>query len=288
MSRRGIGRAGRSLLVAAVAAWAACASPPPLIGPDVVAKVGGDEVPHAEFSRYLQQNLGESGAGLESEALSSLLDRFLEERLLVRLARERGLVTGVPEPAQAVEALLESDPAPPITETAIASYYAEHGEQFRVPEKVALRAIRTDDRAAAERARRELAAGADFAAVARRLSVDPSAESGGDQGELGRDELPPALSDVAFRLAPGKLSDILSTSAGFYLLRVERRLPERVPALAEVREEIRRRLLGARGDRAYARFVGEARSRYAVEVFDRNLPFVYGGEFPVSRPYENR
>jgi hypothetical protein len=24
-----------------------------------------------------------------------------------------------------------------------------------------------------------------------------------------------------------------------------------------------------------------------VQVFDRNLPFVYRGKFPVSRPYEN-
>jgi len=206
----------------------------------------------------------------------------------VRLARERGLVAGEPAPAEAVEALLLSDPAPPITETAIASYHAEHAEQFRLPEKIVLRAVRTDDRGAAERARRELAAGADFAAVARRLSVDPSAELGGDQGELGRDELPPALADVAFALPPGKVSEIVATPAGFYLLRVERRLPERVQALAEVRDEIRRRLVGTRGDRAYARFVAEARSRYAVEVFDRNLPFVYGGEFPVSRPYENR
>jgi peptidyl-prolyl cis-trans isomerase C len=272
----------------AVAVLAACASPQPLIGPDVVARVQGREVVYDDFSRYLMRNLGESGAALESEALSSLLDRFLEERLLVALARERGLVTGEPEPADAVEALLLSDPAPPITETAIAAYYAQNSEQFRLPEKVALWALRTDDRAAAERARRELAAGSDFAAVARRLSVDPSAEGGGDQGELGRDELPLALADIAFTLAPGKTSEIVATSTGFYLLRVARRVPERVQALAEVREEIRRRLLGARGDRAYARFVAEARSRYAVEVYDRNLPFVYGGDFPVSRPYENR
>jgi len=278
----------RLAAVALAALAAACGEPPPLIGPDVVARVGGDEVPYAEFARYLQENLGESGAALESEALSSLLDRFLEERLLVRLARDRGLVAGRPAPAAAVEALLASDPAPPITETAIASYYAEHAGQFRVPEKLALRAVRTDDRAAAERARRELAGGADFAAVARRLSVDPSAEAGGDLGELGRDELPPALAEAAFALAPGRLSEILVTPAGFYLLRVDRRVPERVLSLAEVREEIRRRLVGARGDRAYVRFVAETRSRYAVEVFDRNLPFVYGGEFPVSRPYENR
>jgi hypothetical protein len=37
-----------------------------------------------------------------------------------------------------------------------------------------------------------------------------------------------------------------------------------------------------------ARLLAEARTRYAVEVFDRNLPFAYKGKFPVARPYENR
>ena len=124
--------------------------------------------------------------------------------------------------------------------------------------------------------------------MARRLSLDPTAAEGGAQGELTRDDLPPELAEAAFRLPPGGVSEILRTPAGFYLLRVDERIPERLPPLAEVRDEIRRRLVGARADRALARFVTEARSRYAVQVFDRNLPFVYGGEFPVSRPYENR
>jgi hypothetical protein len=281
-------RACRGFAAAALGAALACGGEPHLIGPEVIARLADEEVMHARFGRYLLENLGEPGGALESEALSSLLDRFLEELLLVRLARERGLVAGVPSAAEAVEALLRSDPAPPITETAIASYYAAHTDELREPEKVVLRVIRTEERAAAERARRELAAGTDFAEVARRLSLDPAADDGGAQGALGRDDLPPALGEVAFRLAPGKVSEILSTPAGFYLLRVDERLPERVPALDEVRDEIRRRLVGARADRALERFVAEARSRYAVQVFDRNLPFVYSGEFPVSRPYENR
>jgi hypothetical protein len=278
----------RALSAIALGAALACGGEERLVGPDVVARVGGAEIAHARFADYLQTNLGEPGGALESEALSSLLDGFLEEQLLVRLAVDKGLVAGVPPPARAVESLLGADPAPPITETAIASYYASHAEDLRESERVVLRVLRTDDRAAAERARRELAVGADFAAVARRLSLDPTADEGGVQGALARDELPPPLAEVAFRLPPGRVSEIVATPAGFYLVRVDERLPERVPALDEVRDEIRRRLVGARADRALERFVAEARSRYAVEVFDRNLPFVYSGAFPVSRPYENR
>jgi len=281
-------RRRRACAAVLLGAALACGGEPHLVGPDVIAGIDAEEIAHARFSSYLQSNLGEPGGALESEALSSLLDRFLDELLLVRLAGDRALVAGVPSAAEAVEALLRSAPAPPITETAIVSYFAAHADELREPEKVVLRVIRTEERAAAERARRELAAGADFAVVARRLSIDPAAAQGGAQGALGRDDLPTPLAEAAFRLAPGRLSEILSTPSGFYLLRVDERLPERVPALDEVRDEIRRRLVGARADRALERFVAEARSRYAVQVFDRNLPFVYSGQFPVSRPYENR
>jgi len=267
---------------------AACGAEERLPETDVVARIGGVDVRHAEFASYVSANLGESGAALESEALSALFDRFVEEHLLARLAVDRRLVAAPGSSTDAVEALLAADPAPPITETTLASYYAEHSADFQEPEKVELRVIRTDDRVAAERARRELRAGVAFATVAERLSVDPTAPFGGEQGALSREDLPTALADAVFRLAPGEVSDILPGDDGFYLFRLERRLPPHLPALAEVRDEIRRRLVGARVDRALARFVGEARSRYAVEVFDRNLPFVYHGEFPVSRPYEKR
>jgi len=277
----------RRLAALAFGALVACGKAE-LPDPDVVAEIAGVELHHAEFAAFLEANLGETGAALESEALSALFDQFVEERLLVRLGFERQLVTADAAGGDAVEALLRAEGAPPIAATAIAAYYAEHAAELRVPERVELRAIRTDDRASAERARREIVAGADFAEVARRLSSDPTAQQGGEHGALSHEELPTEFADAVFRLAPGELSNVLAGDAGFYLFRVDRRVPERALELEEVREEIVRKLGGARADRAYARFVGEARSRYAVKVYDRNLPFVYRGKLPVERPYENR
>lgn len=273
---------------AAAVALAGCGEQPYLPGPDVVARVGGSEVRQGEFERYLQTNLGEPGGALASEALASLLDQFLTERLLARSAVDRGLARPGDEAAVAVDALLAAEPAAPVTETAISAFFHEHQQEFRLPEQIELRVIRTDDRMVAERARREIVAGADFGAVARRLSVDPTAGNGGEQGALDRDSLPGALADVLFRLKEGSLSEIVASADGFHLFQVVRRIPDRLRTLDEARDEILQRLAGARADRAYARLVAEARSRYAVEVYDRNLPFAYKGAYPTSRPYENR
>jgi len=265
----------------------ACSSPPPLPDSDVLGRIAGEDVRYQEFARYLSSNLGESGGGLESEALSGLLDQFLTEQLLARMAAERKLVRGGVPAAQAVDALLAAEPAAPLTESAIAAYYAEHTAEFRVPERVDLLGILAEDRATCERARRELLAGADFAEVARRLSTGPTAEQGGVLGTVSRDELPADLAELVFALEPGKPSKVVASDNEYRLFEVARRIPEHVRPLVEVRDEILRRLGGARADRAYERLVALARSRYAVQVFDRNLPFVYRGQFPVSRPYEN-
>jgi len=265
-----------------------CGERRPLPSSDVVARLGGDEIRYGAFNAYLDANVGESDGGLESEALSALLDQFLDERLLVRLAVERGLVAPAAGPAAAVSALLDAEGSAPLTSGALAGYYAEHSNEFRSPERVALRVIRVESRVGAERARRELRAGADFAEVARRLSSDPTAGMGGEQGELARDELPRKFADAIFALRPGEVSDILSSDEGFYLFQVARKVPERALAFDEARDDIVRRLSAARADRAYARFVAEAGSKYAVAVYDRNLPFAYRGRFPVERPYENR
>jgi parvulin-like peptidyl-prolyl isomerase len=271
-----------------VAALAACARPEALPAPDIVARIEEREIRYGSFADYLQSNLGEVGGALESEALSALFDQFVDEQLLVRLALDLDIVSSRVDPTSAVEALLASEGTQLLADTAIAGYYAEHAAEFRAPEKVELRSIRTDDRATIDQARRELRGGADFPEVARRLSSDSTAELGGAQGELAREELPQAYAQTIFGLAPGEVSRVIADESGFRLFQVVRRIPERALELEEVRSEIVRRLAGPRADGVFARFVAEARSRYAVEVYDRNLPFVYRGAFPIERPYEKQ
>jgi len=276
-----------SVLAGLALALAGCSPEPPRPDPDVVARLGGEPVRHADFEAHLRRAAGEAGAGLASEALSQLLDQFLTERLLARLAADRGLVDAAATPAAAAEALLAAAPRPAPTAAEVAAWYAAHRAAFARGERVELAQILTSDRIAAERARREVLAGADFGTVARRVSEVPSSGAAPTR-RFGREDLPPAFAEVVFALPEGGVSEVIPADYGFYVFRVVRRLPAQVPELGEVRDEVVARLVAERADQALARLVQEARSRYAVEVFDRNLPFLYRGAFPVSRPYEKK
>jgi peptidyl-prolyl cis-trans isomerase C len=256
--------------------------PPP--STDVVAVVGGELFTFGEFEDYLQQQLGEPGRGLASDVLSRMFDRFLDEQLLARLALDRGVAPKSATRRTAIDRLLAAAAAAEAgggepDEAEIEAYYSGHHDEFARPERVRLRQILVGDRATADRALGELRAGADFAEVSRRLAGGGEEASIGDQGVLARDELPPAFAEIIFGLAPGEISDVIAADYGFHLFQVVERLPAETLPLAAAREEIRDRLRQQAADRRLSALAAEARNRYDVEVFERNLPFNYQGKY---------
>jgi len=77
----------------------------------------------------------------------------------------------------------------------------------------------------------ELRHGADFAAVAKRFSADSaSREQGGELGWFRRGVMFKEFEDVAFRLRPGEISNIVETPFGFHIIKVERTQPAEILA----------------------------------------------------------
>lgn len=259
------------------AALAACGAPG--LAPDTVAVVGGAEVTYAELAAYVEAETDSPASALESPVLSRLLDQHLTERLLVRVAQERGLVGPDAGTREALSALLASAPADqPVRPEALARY-RDRRDELTLPARVRLRQVLTETRQEAEAAHAELGAGADFADVARRYSEDPSAPYGGVQGELAREDLPEEFADVIFRLEPGEVSEVVAADYGFHIFQVTARLPGRVVPFGEAEEALAERIREERVRRWLDGLVEEARSRYTVRVYEKNLPFDYHGAY---------
>lgn len=284
----------RRRLAAAVLMLAAACRPGPPPAPDVVARIGETEVHYSEFESYLARTAGDGETVLASDVLSQIFDQFLDEELLVRRAVERGLVRSSAAGSRvgnaaarrrAIDALLHADLKAQPGEAEIAAYYQAHREELARPERVRLRQILTEDRATAEKALREIAAGADFGAVSDRLSHAPGAAvgsaggAGGSQGELSRQDLPPAFADIIFALKPGEVSGLVPADYGFHIFQVVSRSPAEVVPLEAARAEIAERLREERADQLLAELVRDARRRYNVELYERNLPFEYRGSY---------
>jgi hypothetical protein len=281
--RTAAGRLGPALSLALLAAACQRAPAPP---PDAVARIGEAEVRYAEFERYVQRDVGDTGGVLGSDVLSELFDQFMDERLLTRLAVDRGLVPAAgadASPRRAIDALLAAGLPKEPDGAEVARYYQAHRRELERPERVRLRQILTQDRQAAEEARREVAAGSPFEEVARKLSKGPNAAAGGDQGELSRGDLPPSFADLIFALKPGEVSPVVPAEYGFHVFQVVDHLPAEVVPLEAARPEIAAKLRQEGADRLLRSLVEEARSHYNVKVYERNLPFGYQGSYHVKK-----
>ena len=247
---------------------------------DVVAQVGARAIHTSDLDTYLRRQVGQGAAGLDSIVLSRLLDRRIEEELLWLMARDRGWIGPDEGREDALTALAVEAEALEVSPEAVARVYADDPGSFRRPERTRLRHLMTREREAAEEARQRIASGEGFPAVARELSDAPSASWGGEQASLGPDELAPPFREAVLPLAPGEVSPVVATADGFHLFLVEGREEARPLTLEEAAPEIVDRLHRARAEALERSLVEEARGRYNVVVYRRNLPFQYQGRFP--------
>lgn len=158
-----------------------------------------------------------------------------------------------------------------VTQEEIKDEYSRHAEdRYFVPERVRARHIlfrlpagaSAEERARVEKKAKEVLArarkGEDFAALARQYSEDPgSASRGGDLGAFRRGQMDPAFEKAAFALKPGEVSDIVETRFGLHIIKAEKHEPAHTRPLAEVREEIEKKLRPEKAEEA-ARAAAEA------------------------------
>jgi len=126
----------------------------------------------------------------------------------------------------------------------IARYYAQHRRRFVVPEQRDLEVLGNDSKAVVDRARREIAGGADFVAVAKRMSTDSEAPQG-LQLHLQRGQEEPEYENHVFAARPGVLLGPIH-QVFYYLFRVLKVTPPRLRSLAQSEASIRATLVSSR------------------------------------------
>jgi parvulin-like peptidyl-prolyl isomerase len=135
----------------------------------------------------------------------------------------------------------------------------------------------------AEGLRAKAAAGADFAALARQHSEDPSSrEQGGDLGTFARNSHTSSFDEAAFALKPGAVSAVVQTEYGFHVIKLKAREAAREQTVTEATPEIRRLLLAAREAAKLTESLKEIRRKAKVHI---NEPFRLGAlknEFPAN------
>ncbi len=168
-------------------------------------------------------------------------------------------VNSIPEKRKARYILIDTSKVAgsiPVTQADLQAYYNQHQDEYRSPETVTVRHILiktpTPDasgkidqkgvdaaKAKAEDVQKQLKAGADFGELAKKYSDDPgSAQQGGLLPPITRGRTVPEFEQAAFTTPKGQTTDIIRTSYGFHIIRVEDKHAATVKPLAEVASQI--------------------------------------------------
>jgi peptidyl-prolyl cis-trans isomerase D len=126
-------------------------------------------------------------------------------------------------------------------------YYEDNKERYSTPEQVRashilLKTEGKDEAAVRQQAEDVLAkvkGGADFAALATKVSEDEaSAVKGGDLDFFGRGAMVKEFEDAAFSMKPGDISGLVKSQFGFHIIKVTDRKAAATQSLDEVRVQI--------------------------------------------------
>jgi peptidyl-prolyl cis-trans isomerase D len=208
------------------------------------------------------------------------------------------------------------DKQPDFSEQQIQAYYDQNIERYSKPEQRKARHIlfkvAADDTAEVREKKMQQAkkvfqmalAGDVFAELAKGYSEGPSADKGGDLGFFTRGRMIKPFEDAVFAMTKGEISDIVETSFGYHIIKLEDIIPASINPLQEVQEEIKATLKSeagkqqafARANKAYEDIIlAGSMEKYATTggaavletaFFARNSPPV-GGDSPAQKIVAN-
>lgn len=208
----------------------------------------------SKLQQYLQGRLRLTPAELRRDYA---LDEVKVELVYARIDF-KDLATKHDPSAAAVEAVLKSAP-----EAELRQYYESHKRDFTRKAQIKIRQIRAgvpfqaspDKKKQAkekiEAAAKQIQEGKPFPDVAKKVSDDEFAKSGGERGWTMLGTLAAPLEEAALKLRPGEVSPPLETPMGYFLVQLVDKKPEEVTPLEAVKREVA---------------AGLARQRFAQEL----------------------
>ncbi len=231
---------------------------------DVLARVNGKDITKAEVDMAMDVFADQLGQVPEDQRQTMVVDALVDMHVMADAAKAAGIANNdkfksrmVFLEAQALRhtyatlyvqakgkalrnTYVETQIQGAVTDEEIKARYDKDIAGYTAPEEVHARHILVKTEDEANKVLADLAAGGDFAAIAKERSLDPgSKDNGGDLGFFAKGQMVPEFEAVAFTLAPGEMSKTpVKTQFGYHIIKVEEKRTQPVPTLDDVRDQV--------------------------------------------------
>ncbi len=221
----------------------------------VVATIDGEKVTLQEFNAELDKIPMNMKMLVASQSgKKNFLDRLIVQKLLLKEAKKENIEKDKEFQDKLAEfksqlimqTLLGKKiaKASNFSDEELQKYYEAHKEEFKKEREIQTRQIVVKSEQEAKELQGKIAKGEDFADLAKRYSLDPSAKAnGGDIGYHPKGTLIPEYEEAAFKLTKiGQVSGPVKTQLGYHIIKLEGVRPPAYVPFAEVKDFIRQKL----------------------------------------------
>jgi peptidyl-prolyl cis-trans isomerase C len=222
----------------ATAAWAGDAD-------RVIARVNGIDIKAADLT-LADEDIG-SNLPMTGEARRDYLTRYLiDMQLIVQAAEVKKLADNdefkrrlnYARNKLLMERYLQTEGKAAVSDAALHDLYQQVSKEMAGEQEIHARHILVASEDDAKSVFEQLRKGADFAALAKEKSKDPSSSEGGDLGYFTRDRMVPEFADAAFKLQVGQISDPVKTEFGWHIIKLEDKRTRPIPEFDKVKDQL--------------------------------------------------
>ena len=243
----------------------------------ILATVGGLTVTEKDVSDFIA-SLGQRGQAYNTpEGRRAVLEQLVSNKLLLLDAR-RNLYEAEPAFREEFNRMKDNLLISYAGEKAIASasvsddeltkYYEENKEQFNSGETVNASHILVDSEEKALEIYEKIEKGEiSFEDAAKEYSSCPSKNAGGNLGDFGRGQMVPEFDGAVFDMQVGEVTKTpVKTQFGYHLIKLNAKNEATVPALSEIKEDLRGMLLNEKRRKAYESKINQLKIMYPVDM----------------------
>ena len=168
-----------------------------------------------------------------------------------------------------------------ITDQESEDLYNSRKDEFKQPEQISARHILikvgpSDSQEKKDAARKKIesvlaearASKDDFSELAKKHSEGPSGPKGGDLGFFTRGQMVPPFDEAAFKLGEGEVSDIVETTFGYHIIKVEDKKEATTIPFADAKEDIKNYMMRQKSNEKIEAWIKELKEKATIEIYD--------------------
>lgn len=259
----------------------------------VIAEVNGVAITTEDFKKELEllppylKQMAETADGRKE-----MLDSMVVRELVLQDAQKQG-VDKSPEVAArmedmkkrvVVEAYLKKkvEEGANVSDADLQKFYDQNKDKFKTGDQVKASHILVKTEKEAQDVLAQLKGGAKFEDLARKHSVDPAGQKGGDLGWFGKDAMIPEFEKVVFAMKEGDISGVVKTKFGFHVIKLTGKRPAGVLPFAEVKEQLKANLMPQKQQEVFAKVKEELKKSAKLSIKEDVLKGM-GGQAPEAK-----